>query len=91
MDTIRQAKSEKYNLPVAERLILAALLLAFVACAGLLAFNLKQGIVPDENAHFIRQALRWHSWVSPRTSRKPTRKAGTSRITPFSTIGFPGE
>lgn len=53
MDTIRQAKSEKYNLPVAERLILAALLLAFVACAGLLAFNLKQGIVPDENAHFI--------------------------------------
>ena len=38
MDTIRQAKSEKYNLPVAERLILAALLLAFVAGAGLLAF-----------------------------------------------------
>jgi len=53
METFPQAKHETKNLPASERLILAALLLAFVACAGLLALNLREGIVPDEKAHFI--------------------------------------
>ena len=53
MNTISQAKSEINTPPLAERLVLAALLLVFAVCAGMLAFSLKEGIIPDEKAHFI--------------------------------------
>ena len=53
MNTISQAKSEINTPPLAERLVLVVLLLVFAVCAGMLAFSLKEGIIPDEKAHFI--------------------------------------
>lgn len=37
----------------AERLVLVVILLIFAVSTGLLAFHLKEGIVPDEPAHFF--------------------------------------
>ena len=84
-----KAKSETNNSPVSERVLLAVLLLTFAVCAGLLAFNLKEGIVPDEKAHFIFAKYYAGTWGIPRTRPKPMRRAGTSRTTPSFTIGSP--
>lgn len=65
MDTFPKAKSKTINSPVSERLILAVLLLVFAVCAGLLAFNLKEGIVPDEKAHFIFAQHYASTWGIP--------------------------
>ncbi len=65
MDAIPRAKSATNHSSVSERLILAALLLAFAVCAGLLAFSLKEGIVPDEKAHFIFAKHYASTWGIP--------------------------
>ena len=65
MDNSPKAKSETNNSPVSERLVLAVLLLTFTVCAGLLAFNLKEGIVPDEKAHFIFAKYYASTWGIP--------------------------
>ncbi len=60
-----KAKSETNNSPVSERVLLAVLLLTFAVCAGLLAFTLKEGIVPDEKAHFIFAQHYASTWGIP--------------------------
>jgi len=60
-----KARRKTNQSPTAERLILAVLLFAFAVCAGLLAFNLKEGIVPDEKAHFIFARHYANTWGIP--------------------------
>ena len=65
MNAKKPTKRKTSQDPAAQRALLLVLLLSFTICAGILAFKLNPGIVPDENAHFIFAKHYASTWGIP--------------------------
>ena len=73
MNAKKPTKRKTSQDPAAQRTLLLVLLLSFTICAGILAFKLNPGIVPDENAHFIFAKHYASTWGIPSRWCQSTR------------------